>query len=162
MPFAIRPATPSDAPVVAALIDELADYERMTAQSRPDASALARHMAGLDGPTLEVILATDAETSEAIGFALFFQTYSTFLTRWGLYMEDLYVKPAYRGKGVGRALVQTIARTAVARNCSRLEWSVLNWNDLAINFYKTLGAEPMREWTTWRLSGDRLKETGSV
>jgi diamine N-acetyltransferase len=148
--------------VVAELINELAQYEKLSAESRPDAAVLARDMAGLGGPVVEVLLATDTDTSEAIGFALFFQNYSTFLTQWGLHMEDLYVKPHYRGKGVGRALVQTVARSAVSRNCERFEWSVLNWNDLAINFYKSIGAVPMREWTTWRLSGDRLKEAAGM
>lgn len=158
MPFSIRPATPDDAPVVCDLINELADYERLSHESRPDATALGQHMAPEASPRTEVLLAMDAETLEPIGFALFFQNYSTFLTQWGIYMEDLYVRPPFRARGVGQALVEQIARTAVERNCGRLEWSVLNWNDTAIEFYKRLGAVPMREWTGWRLDGQALAD----
>lgn len=157
MPFVIQSARPSDAPVVCALIDELAAYEKLSHESRPDPAALARHMAGSGGPRVEVLLAIDADTTEAVGFALFFQNYSTFLTSWGIYMEDLYVKPEYRGRGVGKELVRRVAQEAIERGCHRFEWSVLNWNDLATDFYKALGAEPMREWTTWRLSGERMR-----
>ncbi len=160
MPFSIRPAQPEDAPVITALINELADYEKLSHESRPDPSSLAEHLAADASPRTEVYLAVDTDTSETIGFALFFQNYSTFLTQWGIYMEDLYVRPAYRSRGVGRALVEQIARTAVARRCGRLEWSVLNWNDTAIEFYKRIGATPMREWTGWRLSGAALQDLG--
>lgn len=158
MPFAVRPAQPSDAATIAELIDDLAAYEKLSHESRPDPHVLARHIAGQDGPSVEVLLAVDTDSHEAIGFALFFQNYSTFLTRWGIYMEDLFVKPDYRARGVGRALVSSVARIAVERGCDRFDWSVLNWNDLATDFYRNIGAVPMREWTTWRLSGDRLRQ----
>lgn len=97
-----------------------------------------------------------------VGFCLFFHNYSTFLAQPGIYLEDLFVKPEARGKGVGFALLSGLARLAVERNCGRLEWAVLDWNQLAIDFYKRIGAQPMDEWTTFRLSGDALKALAST
>ena len=105
-------------------------------------------------PHAETVLAWAGE--QAVGFALWFHNYSTFLARPGLYLEDLFVLPEWRGRGVGRALLSHLARIAVERNCGRLEWSVLDWNDPAIGFYKSLGAAPMDEWTVFRLTGDSL------
>jgi GNAT superfamily N-acetyltransferase len=95
--------------------------------------------------------------SEAVGFAVWFHTFSTFLSRPGLYLEDLFVLPAWRGRGIGRALIRHLARVAVERGCGRMEWAVLDWNDPAIGFYRSIGARPMDEWTVYRLTGDALK-----
>lgn len=160
MPVHIRPAQPEDAETLVALIRELADYERLTHEARPDAAALHDHLRPEAQPRCEALLAEDAGTGEAVGFALYFANYSTFLTRWGIYLEDLYVKPSRRGLGIGFALLQRVAEIAVARGCRRLEWSVLDWNELALRFYRQLGAEPMDEWTTMRLSGPALEALG--
>lgn len=157
MPFALRAAGPDDAAAIALLIKELANFEKLAGEASPDAENLAKHLKRHASPRIEAILAVDTESKEAVGFALFFPNYSTFLTRWGIYLEDLYVKPAYRGKGVGLALLKMIASLAVERGCERVDWSVLDWNDLAIQFYRKIGAVEMRDWSTMRLNGDSLR-----
>ncbi len=159
---AIRAALPADAERIAGLIRELADFERLAAEAAPDAEALARHLdPAAPGPRCEALVA-EAEGGALVGFALFFPNYSTFLTRWGLYLEDLYVQPAWRGRGVGFALLKGVAEAAVARGCRRLDWSVLGWNAGAIAFYERLGARPLSEWGGMRLSGPALAALGAT
>lgn len=149
----IRPATPADVPTIARLILALADYERLTHEAVPDEAKLHDHLFG-PRPYCECLIA--GEGSVAVGFALFFHNYSTFLTRPGLYLEDLFVLPEYRGRGYGKALLVALAKVAVDRGCGRFEWSVLDWNEPSIQFYKALGAKPMDEWTIYRVTGDAL------
>lgn len=150
----IRFATPADAPTLLAFIRELAVYEREPDAVEVDAATLAAQMAE-PSPPFECLLAED-ERGRALGFALFFHTYSTWRGRRGVHLEDLWVTPAARNGGVGRALLVRLAAVARARGCARLEWAVLDWNELAIGFYRGLGARPLDEWTTWRLDGDAL------
>ena len=153
MTVRIRPAEPADVPVVAELIWQLARFEKLEKEVVLTEELLR---AGLFGsrPYAEAVLAD--ENGEPIGFALFFHTFSTFLARPGLYLEDLFVLPEHRGRGVGRALLGHLARLAVERGCGRLEWAVLNWNKEAIRFYERLGAHPNSEWTVYRLTGEAL------
>ena len=151
----IRPATPADVPAIARLIRDLAEYERLAHAVVLDEARLRDHLFG-PRPYCEVLLAEDV--GDVVGFALFFHNYSTFLARPGIYLEDLFVKPELRGRGHGKALLRALAELAVERGCGRLEWAVLNWNEPAINFYNTLGAKPMTEWTVYRLTGDELRE----
>lgn len=154
----IRPATLADVPSIARLIRGLAEYERLTHVVVLDESRLREHLFG-SRPYAEVLLAEEADN--VVGFALFFHNYSTFLAQPGIYLEDLYVEPAQRGQGYGKALLAALARLALERGCGRLEWSVLNWNEQAIQFYRSLGAEPMNEWTVYRLSGESLTKLAS-
>jgi GNAT superfamily N-acetyltransferase len=149
----IRPATPADVPTVARLIRALAEYEKLTHTLVLDEDRLRDHLFG-SRPFVEVLIAEDAGTP--VGYALFFPTYSSFLTRPGIYLEDVFVLPEYRGRGHGKALLAALARLAVERGCGRLEWSVLNWNEPSIGFYESLGAVPMDEWSVYRLTGDAL------
>ena len=149
----LRPAVPDDVPVIVSLIGALAEYERLESECRSDPVSLHRHLFG-PHPYAEVILAEVEGT--AAGFALFFHSYSTFLTKPGIYLEDLFVRPPFRGRGVGRALLGRLAALAVERGCGRLEWSVLKWNEPAIGFYLGLGALPMEEWQVYRVSGEAL------
>jgi GNAT superfamily N-acetyltransferase len=149
----IRFANQEDIPTVARLIRDLAEYERLSHRVTLDENRLRKHLFG-PHPFAEVLLAE--KVGEVVGFALFFYNYSTFLAQPGLYLEDLFVKPEHRGQGYGKDLLIALARLAVERGCGRLEWAVLNWNTPAIDFYKSLGAEPMSEWTVYRLSGDAL------
>jgi GNAT superfamily N-acetyltransferase len=149
----IRSATAADVPAIVQLIRDLADYEKLSREVHMEESRLREHLFG-PRPFAEVLLAE--EGGAVIGFALFFHNYSTFLGKPGLYLEDLFVKPAQRGEGHGKALLQALARLAVERGCGRLEWSVLNWNEPAIRFYEALGAVPMKEWTVYRLTGEAL------
>ncbi len=149
----IRAATPTDVPTIARLIRDLAEYERLADQVVLDEERLRQHLFG-PRPFAEVLLAEDA--GQVVGFALFFHNYSTFLGRPGIYLEDLFVEPAQRGKGHGKALLIALARLAVERGCGRLEWAVLNWNEPSIQFYRSLGAGPMDEWTVYRLTGEAL------
>jgi GNAT superfamily N-acetyltransferase len=151
----IRPATQADVPIIAKLIRDLAEYERLSHAVMLDEDRLRDHLFG-PRPYCEVLLAEDG--GAVVGFALFFHNYSTFRGQPGIYLEDLFVEPAARGRGHGRALLRTLARLAVERDCGRLEWSVLNWNESAIEFYRALGAKPMDDWTGYRLTGDELKE----
>lgn len=149
----IEPATARDVPVILALIKGLADYERMTADCVADESAVR---ASLFGPKPSAEVAIARVGGEAVGFAVWFHNYSTFLARHGLYLEDLFVVPAWRGRGIGRALLVHLARIAVERGCGRMDWVVLDWNESAIRFYRSLGAEPMDAWKTYRLKGEAL------
>jgi GNAT superfamily N-acetyltransferase len=149
----IDAATERDVPVILTLIKALAEYERMSADVTADESGLR---ASLFGPTpaAEVVIARAGD--DPVGFAVWFYNYSTFLARRGLYLEDLFVVPEWRGRGVGRALLAHLAQIALVRNCGRMEWSVLNWNEPSIGFYRSIGARPMDEWTVYRLTGDDL------
>ncbi|HHP7238478.1 GNAT family N-acetyltransferase [Longibacter sp.] len=160
----IRKATPDDADVLVTLIRQLAAYENLLDEARPDASRLRSQLDEDAQPRCEALIAETVETeSEPVGFALFFANYSTFLTRFGIYLEDLFVRPTFRGKGVGFRLLRRVARVAAARGCERVDWAVLDWNTPAIDFYRQIGAEPLDEWTTMRLTGNaiqRLAEEG--
>ncbi len=149
----VRPAELQDVPTLHGFIGELAEYERLTHEFTAAPDALARALFG-ERPVAEALVAE--LDGAAAGFALCFATYSTFLGRPGLYLEDLYVRRALRGRGVGRALLGAVAGLAVTRGCGRLEWSVLNWNEPAIAVYRQLGGVPMADWTVYRLTGDAL------
>jgi len=156
----IRFATAEDAGLVLEFIEGLADYEKLAHEVTADEERLRRTLFG-DRPAAEVLIA-ECDGAPA-GFALFFHNYSTFLARPGLYLEDLYVRPALRGKGIGGRLLARLAAIAVERGCGRFEWSVLDWNEPAIRFYRNLGAEPMDGWTVFRITGSalaRLAEEG--
>jgi GNAT superfamily N-acetyltransferase len=153
LPCDIRPATRDDVPLLLELIGELADYERLRDEVVLDAGLLERHLFG-ERPAAEAVLADVG--GEAIGYALFFPTFSTFLGRPGLWLEDLFVLPAHRRGGVGRALLLHVAQLAVARGCGRLEWSALDWNAPALAFYRELGARVLPEWHLHRLDGAAL------
>jgi GNAT superfamily N-acetyltransferase len=150
----IRRATLADVPAIARLIRALAEYEKLSDSVVLDEARLREHLFG-PRPYAEVLMAEDA--GQTVGFALFFHNYSTFLGQAGIYLEDLFVRPEARGKGIGRALLQHLAATALARGCGRLEWWVLDWNTDAIGFYKSLGALAMDEWTVFRLAGASLR-----
>lgn len=153
----IRSAAIGDLKTIAQLIRALADYERLTDAVVLDEDELREHLFG-PRPYAEVLL---AETEgKVVGFALYFHNFSTFLGKPGIYLEDLFVEPAYRGQGHGKALLQELARIAVQRGCGRLEWSVLNWNEPALQFYRSLGAAPMDEWKVYRLTGESLRQLG--
>ena len=151
--LSIRAATAEDAPLLAQFIRELADYERLPDAAVATAEDLRAQLFGVQ-PAAEVLIAE--VDGEAAGFALFFHNFSTFLGKRGLYLEDLFVRPAVRGSGLGRHLMASLARIAVQRDCGRFEWSVLDWNAPAIGFYRTLGAVGMDEGTAQRLEGDAL------
>jgi GNAT superfamily N-acetyltransferase len=153
MSISIRRATVEDVPRILAGIRGLAEYERLAHEVQATEARLRESLFG-PHPAAEVLLA-DLDGAPA-GFALFFHTYSTFLAQRGLYLEDLYVEPPLRGRGVGRRLLATLAAIARERDCGRLEWSVLDWNAPAIGFYRSLGAVPMDAWTVFRLTGDAL------
>lgn len=160
--FRIRRATPFDAPTIFEFICALANYEREPEAVVTSPAELERQLA-MPAPPFECLLAerTIADT-KALGFALFFQNYSTWLGKPGLYLEDLFVLPEHRGDGVGRALFTEGAKLAVARGCGRYEWAALNWNQPAIDFYRGFGAIPLEEWTTFRLTGDALKRAAGI
>ncbi len=151
----IRPATPADVPAIARLVRGLAEYERLAHVVVMEEANLREHLFG-ERPYAEVLLAEEA--GAVVGFALFFHNYSTFAGKPGLYLEDLFVEPEHRGKGHGKALLVALAKLAVERDCWCIKWSVLNWNEPSIQFYKSLGADPMDEWTVYRLMGDALKK----
>ena len=153
MKLSIRSATPADLPLIAELISALAAYERLADQVRFDEAALGDKLFG-PRPYAEVLIG-EAER-KPMGFALFFHNFSTFEGRPGIYLEDLFVRPEARGAGLGKALLAELARIAVARDCARLEWGVLDWNEPAIEFYGSLGARPMDEWTVMRVDGPAL------
>lgn len=150
----IRQATADDVPTILALIRELADFERLLDQVTATEAQLRDALFG-PRPYAEVLIARDG--AEVAGFALFFHNFSTFLAKPGIYLEDLYVRPKYRGNGYGAALLARLAALAVERGCGRLEWSVLNWNQRAIDFYRSLGAQPLDEWTMYRVTGAALE-----
>jgi GNAT superfamily N-acetyltransferase len=150
----LRPATPSDVPLILHFIRGLAEYERLAHECVATEQQLHRTLFG-ERPSAEVVLAFVG--TEPAGFALFFHNYSTFLAQPGLYLEDLYVEPQMRGHGVGHALLAHLAAIAESRECGRFEWSVLDWNVDAIGFYEKLGARGMHDWTVYRLTGDALR-----
>lgn len=151
----LRAATEADLDTIIELIHALADYEREPDAVRLDREVLRGHLFG-PRPYAEVILA-ETDTGESAGFALFFHNFSTWEGKPGIYLEDLFVRPEFRGHGYGKALLSELARLAVERGCARLEWAVLDWNEPSIQFYKALGAVPMDEWTTYRVTGDALR-----
>jgi GNAT superfamily N-acetyltransferase len=154
-PFTLRFGTAEDVPLILTFIRELATYEKLLDEVVATEEDLHAALFGAR-PYAEVILAFQDEAPA--GFALFFHTFSTFLGQPGLYLEDLYVRPDRRGQGLGRLLLRTLATLAVERGCGRLEWAVLDWNAPAIRFYEALGAEPMDEWTVYRLTGEALEQ----
>jgi GNAT superfamily N-acetyltransferase len=149
----IRPATPADVPAIGRLIRGLAEYERLAHALTLDEDRLREHLFGAR-PFAEVLLAEEA--GAVVGFALFFHNYSTFRAEPGIYLEDLFVEPAHRGKGHGKALMRALARLAVDRGCGRLDWLVLHWNEPALAFYRALGAVSKTDWASYRLSGEAL------
>jgi GNAT superfamily N-acetyltransferase len=152
----IVPATKKDVPLIRELILELAEYERARPGEAPVTEQdIADTLFG-NRPAAEVLIAYLGD--KPAGFALFFHNYSTWLGKRGIYLEDLFVRPAARKRGVGFALLRAIARLALDRDCGRVDWSVLNWNELAITFYNQIGAKPMDDWTAFRLSGDALAQ----
>jgi len=149
----IRPATEADVPLVVRFIRGLAEYERLLHECEATEEKVRASLFGAR-PDAEVVIAEVG--AEPAGFALFFHNYSTFLAQRGLYLEDLFVLPEHRGRGVGRALLAHLARLALERGCGRLQWWVLDWNEPAIRFYRSLGAVPMDQWTVQRVAGDAL------
>ena len=155
MAFEIREANESDIPLIHQFIRDLADYEKLAHVVVATEAQLHSTLFG-SSPYAEVIIAEEDGTPA--GFALFFHNYSTFLAQPGIYLEDLFVKPEYRGRGYGKALLARLAQIARKRNCGRVEWAVLDWNEPSIAFYKSLGARRMDEWHTFRLTGDALSK----
>ncbi|MEA2491888.1 MAG: hypothetical protein QOH21_3680 [Acidobacteriota bacterium] len=151
--FRIRPAVEADVPLILQFIRDLAEYERLAHAVVATEESIRATLFGAR-PYAEVVILED--DAGAAGFALFFHSYSTFLGAPGIYLEDLYVRPEHRGKGYGRALLAHLAKVAKARGCGRVEWAVLNWNDPAIGFYKSLGARPQDEWQVYRITGPAL------
>jgi GNAT superfamily N-acetyltransferase len=153
----IRPAAPADVPGIHDLLLELAEYERLVhaVQATPDSLREA-----LFGPHPAAAAMVAETEGQLIGYALYFVTYSTFVGRPGIYLEDLYVQPRARGRGIGRQLLEAVARVAVERKCGRLEWTVLDWNRPSIDFYERLGAEAMAAWKLYRLTGAALAALG--
>ncbi len=159
MTISIRPATAADLPLIAQLIRDLAEYERLAHEVRFDDAVLAAKLFG-PRPYAEVVIGELDGAPQ--GFALFFHNFSTFEGRPGIYLEDLFVRPEARGSGLGKALLSHLAALAVERDCARLEWSVLDWNEPAIGFYKKLGARFMDEWTVMRVDGEALNQLGAA
>ncbi len=162
MTISIRPAVAADLPLIADLIRALADYEKLLHEVRFDEAVLGEKLFGHNGghgPYAEVVIGE--VDGAAQGFALFFHNFSTFEGRPGIYLEDLFVRPEARGAGLGKALLAHLAALAVERGCARLEWSVLDWNEPAIGFYKALGARLMDEWTVMRVDGPALQRLGA-
>lgn len=155
MTLSIRPAISADLPLIAQFIRDLANYERLAHEVRFDEAVLGDRLFGAR-PYAEVLIGEIDGAPQ--GFALFFHNFSTFEGKPGVYLEDLFVRPEARGSGLGKALLAALARTAIERDCARLEWSVLDWNDPAIQFYKKLGAKPMDEWTIFRVDGEALEQ----
>ena len=153
--FQIRPARVEDVPVILQLIHDLATYERAPDEVTATEEELVDVLFG-ERPAAEVLLAFEGQSP--VGFAVYFYNFSTWLGRPGLYLEDLFVKPEKRGKGYGRALLVELAKIARDRGCGRMEWAVLDWNEPAIAFYRSIGAKPMDEWTVQRLDGAALRQ----
>ena len=157
--LSIRFAVEEDVPLILRFIRELAEYEKLTHECIATEDAVRSTLFG--SPRFAEVVIAEVDSTPA-GFALFFHNYSTFLARPGIYLEDLYVRPELRGKGYGRALLARLAGIARERNCGRLEWSVLTWNEPAIAFYKSLGARPMDEWKVFRLTGKELADLAAT
>jgi len=151
-----RFAEKKDTALILRFIKALAEYEKMSDEVVADEETLESWI--FEKQKAEVIFALEGD--KEVGFALFFHNFSTFLGRAGIYLEDLYVLPEYRGKGYGRGLIKTLAEIAVERGCGRLEWWCLDWNKPSIDFYLSLGAEPMSDWTVYRIAGETLKQMG--
>ena len=151
----IEPAGRTDVTVLLTLIRELAAYENMSDQVIATEADLSRALFS-SSPQAEAVLAW--HDNEAVGFALYFHTFSTFVGKPGLYLEDLFVRPKYRRHGIGRQLLAYLAQLAVTRGCGRFEWSVLNWNEPSIKFYQKMGASPLKEWTMFRITGEELEK----
>jgi GNAT superfamily N-acetyltransferase len=149
----VREASAEDVPLILTFIRELADYERLSHEVVATEDSLQEWLFG-EKPVAEVLIAEHG--AEAVGFALFFHSFSTFLGRPGIYLEDLYVRPAFRGRGMGKAMLVHLAKLAEVRGCGRLEWSVLDWNEPSIRFYESLGAVAMDDWTVHRVTGEAL------
>lgn len=158
--ISVRPAEPNDAEVITELIEELAEYERLEHEAAPNPDTLRQHLSADANPHCEALIAEHDASGKVIGFALYFQNYSTFLTRWGIYLEDLYVKPEFRGRGAGFQLFQRVAEIAIERGCERLDFNVLHWNKNALDFYRKLGAKELSEWRGMRLQGEALEQLG--
>jgi GNAT superfamily N-acetyltransferase len=156
-PFTLRPAAPADLPAIVGLIRELADFEHLSHLVVVTPESLQPHLFG-DKPAAEAVVAE--VQGRVVAFALFFTNFSTFLGRPGLYLEDLYVQPAHRGAGLGKALLQHLGALAVERGCGRFEWSVLDWNENAIRFYEKMGATVMPDWRICRVTGEALAGFG--
>jgi GNAT superfamily N-acetyltransferase len=160
----LRPAQPTDVDTIFRLIKALAEYEKLSHQVTGSTALLHEHLFGdsttEQRPCIEAILAE--QEGNAIGFALFFTNYSTFLTQPGIYLEDLFVMPEYRGQGIGKALLSYLARLAIERNCGRLEWSVLDWNETAIGFYQRMGATVLPDWRICRVTGEAIGQLGEM
>ena len=156
--FQIRPAGVGDLPIILKLIRDLATYERAPDEVTATEEQLIDVLFGKK-PAAEVLLGFERESP--VGFAVYFYNFSTWLGRAGLYLEDLFVKPEKRGKGYGRALLVELAKIARDRGCGRMEWAVLDWNEPAIKFYRALGAQPMHEWTVFRLTRDEIARLAS-
>lgn len=155
----IRPATRRDLPAILRLIRALAKYEKLSREVVATESALRKTLFG-SKPAAEVLLAS--VQGRVVGFALYFQNYSTFLAKPGIYLEDLFVQPEQRGHGIGKTLLAAVAKVAVQRCCGRFEWSVLDWNTPSIDFYKSFGARPMDDWTIFRLTGPALRKLAAT
>jgi GNAT superfamily N-acetyltransferase len=151
--FTIEPAREADLPLILSFITELAEYEKLASEVTATIEDLRETLFG-SRPIAYAVIAYAGR--EPAGFALYFFSFSTFLGRPGLYLEDLFVRPAWRGRGLGRRLMAHLAKVAVERRCGRMEWSVLNWNEMALRVYRAVGATPMSEWTVQRLTGDAL------
>ena len=151
----VRPAVETDVPVLLRLIRELADYEKLTDLVVASEEKLLKTLFG-EKRVAEALVGS--VEGEPVGMAIYFQNYSTFLAKPGLYLEDLYVQPTHRGKGLGKALITAVARIAVERGCGRYEWTVLDWNTPAIEFYESLGAEMKSEWRIMRVTGPALEQ----
>ena len=158
MAASLRFAVRADVPEILRLIRALAEYEKLSHEVVATEGALAQTLFGAK-PAAEVLLAEQG--GRAVGFALFFQNYSTFLGKPGIYLEDLFVEPAQRGQGTGKQLLKALAKIAVERGCGRFEWAVLDWNTPAIGFYEKLGAKPVSDWTIMRVTGEALRQLGS-
>jgi GNAT superfamily N-acetyltransferase len=153
MSLAIRPAAPSDAALILGLIRELAEYERLAHEVDATEAGIS---AALFGPAARAFAEIAEWNGEAAGFALWFYNFSSFRGRHGIYLEDLFVRPPFRGRGIGKALLKHLAQRCVSENLARLEWWVLDWNEPALAFYRSLGAMPMDEWTVQRVTDDAL------
>lgn len=155
----IQNAKPEDVPLILSFIKELAQYEKLTHAVVATEELLQEYLFG-PNPKAEVVIAYF--DGQPAGFALFFHNFSTFVGRPGIYLEDLFVRESLRGKGIGKALLAHLAKIALERNCGRFEWAVLDWNSPAIEFYKSLGAAPIEDWTIFRVAGDALRKLAQV
>lgn len=149
----VRDATPDDVPLLAQLIRELADYEKLSEAVTGTPELLREHLFGPSPSAAALMAFADGDPA---GFAVYFRNFSTFLAKPGIYLEDIFVRPPLRGRGIGKALFRHVVQNAQRLDAGRVEWSVLDWNEPAIRFYRSLGAKPLEEWTTFRLDGDHL------